>query len=344
MLTTIPLIAFGIVSFFAGKYAEKFGAGRMMLAGLILLLAGIVVRSYAGVTGLFVGTAVIGTGIAIQNVLVPAIIKAHFPKKVGVMTASYTTMMATLSGISGGISVPLANAIGWRNTLFMWVFIVSVALVLWIINRDIKLKPVDETEVQTNKHADVTKDPMSWFIACFMGIQSLLFYCFVAWFATIVQSNGFDKVTAGYFNSAYLFLGITGSLTVPVLAGRRKNQSLLAVALGIIYTVGLAALTVNGGLSSLIISMVCCGFCQGATISFSMMLFGLHTKNPTDTSALSGLAQSIGYLLASVGPIILGKVYDIAGNWNAPLAVLVVLAIVLTVLGFIVGQEKIING
>lgn len=122
-----------------------------------------------------------------------------------------------------------------------------------------------------------------------------------------------------------------------------KNQSKLGVGLGIIYIIGLATMLLSDGVPALIIAIICCGFCSGACISFSMALFDLHTKNAADTSALSSLAQSVGYLLAAIGPIALGKIYDVCHSWTMPLVLLLILALVLTVLGYLAGREKIIN-
>lgn len=140
-----------------------------------------------------------------------------------------------------------------------------------------------------------------------------------------------------------MLLGIPSSLVVPILAEKSKNQSKLGVGLGIIYIIGLATMLLSDGVPALIIAIICCGFCSGACISFSMALFDLHTKNAADTSALSGLAQSVGYLLAAIGPIALGKIYDVCHSWTMPLVLLLILALVLTVLGYLAGREKIIN-
>lgn len=340
MLTTIPLLAFGIISVLVGGFAKKAGAGRTMLVGLLFLAGGITVRSFLGSFGLFLGTIIIGIGIAVGNVLIPAMIKAFFPDKVGVMTSVYTTAMSVFAGISGGISVPLAKMYGWQNALFFWIAITVISIVLWFPNRKIVF-PQKETD--NAKSISITKDSMTWWITLYMGVQSLLFYCFVAWFATILQSRGFEATVAGYFNSAYMLLGVPGSLIVPIIAGKSKNQSKLGISLGIIYIVGMFFLLVSDNIASLVIAVLCCGFCSGACISFSMVLFGLHTKNANDTSALSGLAQSVGYLLAAVGPTCMGKIYDMAGNWTLPLIVLFVLAVILIALGAVVGKERIIN-
>lgn len=340
-LTTIPLIAFGAVSVFVGHFASTIGCGRTMIVGLLFLSAGILLRSFAGTSGLFFGTAIIGIGIAVGNVLIPAIIKAYYPAHAGGMTSLYTTLFSIFAALASGISVPLTDCFGWQNALVIWVALALFALILWLPNRAL---PLTTKKVGNGQKKPITNHSMTWFIACYMGIQSLLFYCFVAWFATILQSKGFSAATAGYFNAAYMLLGIPGALVAPLLVGKKKNQSRFGITLGLIYVSGLVAMLFSNALPVLIYAVACCGICSGACISFSMLLFGLHTRDAATTSSLSGLAQSIGYFLAAIGPTIMGKLFDLSGSWNVPLTMLIALACVLTLLGYLVGKEQIIDG
>lgn len=356
MLTTIPLLAFAVVSLFVGKLSSRFQAGQVMLWGLIATGAGILCRSYLGMAGVFAGTVVIGIGIAVGNVLIPAFIKAYFPGKVGMMTGVYTSLMAIFSGIAGAVSIPMFSLWGWKNALAVWIFLLAAAILLWLPSRSCSLEkkaPTLEPQPQAGMVQPaagakgiglitLARDSMTWWVSAYMGVQSLIFYCFVAWFATIVQSKGFDAQTAGYFNSAYMLVGIPGSLILPMISDRCKNQSALAVGLGVLYMGGMASMLLTKGTSLLIASILCCGFCAGASLSFAMLLFVMHTSSAADASALSGLAQSIGYALAAAGPVCMGKLYDVTGGWTIPLVVMLVMVGVLTVAGLFSGREKII--
>lgn len=357
MLTTIPLLAFAVVSLFVGKLSSRFQAGQVMLWGLIATGAGILCRSYLGMAGVFAGTVVIGIGIAVGNVLIPAFIKAYFPGKVGMMTGVYTSLMAIFSGIAGAVSIPMFSLWGWKNALAVWIFLLAAAILLWLPSRSCSLEkkaPTLESQPQAGMVQPASgakgiglitlaRDSMTWWVSAYMGVQSLIFYCFVAWFATIVQSKGFDAQTAGYFNSAYMLVGIPGSLILPMISDRCKNQSALAVGLGVLYMGGMASMLLTKGTSLLIASILCCGFCAGASLSFAMLLFVMHTSSAADASALSGLAQSIGYALAAAGPVCMGKLYDVTGGWTIPLVVMLVMVGVLTVAGLFSGREKIIG-
>mgnify|MGYP000052733404 FL=1 len=339
MLTTIPLVTFSVLSIFLGKASSRVGAGKLMLVSEILLVLGILTRSFFGTGGLFLGTMIIGLAIAFGNVLLPGIIKAYFPEKVGIMTSIYTTAMSTMAAISSGISVPIATSYGWQKALVIWSILALLAVISWIPNH----KCVLANKTYERTKGTIAKDSMAWLITLYMGIQSLLFYCFVAWFPTILVSKGLDKTTAGLYLSAYLFLGVPGNFVIPILAGRKKSQSGLGVGIGIINLIGMIGMMFVEQKAALILAVLCCGFCSGATISFALALFGLHTENAKDAAALSGLAQSVGYVLAAIGPTCMGKIYDITGSWNTPIIILIVFVVLLCVLGYLVGKEKIIR-
>lgn len=388
MLTTIPLLAFAVVSLFVGKLSSRFPAGQVMFWGLIASGIGILLRSYLGMAGLFAGTVVIGVGIAVGNVLIPAFIKAYFPGKTGMMTGVYTSLMAICSGIAGAVSIPMFSLWGWKNALAVWILLLAAAILVWIPSRSCVLEGKNPERLPSESNAagntlskelqkesavkqqgteqslgaqvqagiaqsaegaagssllTLARDSMTWWVSAYMGVQSLTFYCFVAWFATIVQSRGFDAQTAGYFNSAYMLIGIPGSLILPMISDRCKNQSVLAVSLGILYMGGMTAMILAKNTPMLIGSMLCCGFCAGASLSFAMLLFVMHTSNAADASALSGLAQSIGYTLAAAGPVCMGKLYDMTGGWTVPLITVLVMVGVLTVAGLFSGRKGIIG-
>ena len=337
MLTTIPLIMFGIFSVFVGKMANTIGAGKVTVIGLVLIIGGIIMRSYMGAGGLFLGTMVIGIGITVGNVLVPAIIKSEFPNKIGLLTAAYTTVMSIFAGISGGVSVPIAQKYGWENSLSIWIVLIAIPLIIWLPNIRLKLKAGSQ-----NGNSSIVKNMMTWWISFYMGVQSLLFYGFIAWFASIVQSYGIDDKTAGYYNSIFILLGIPGAILVPMVMGPKRNHSIVGAFTGILYLIGLIALLFGSNHVALLITVISCGFCSGACISFSMALFGLHTRNAADTSKLSGFAQSIGYFIAATGPILMGKLYDITSSWIMPIVLLIIASAILTVLGILVGRKKMI--
>ena len=336
MITTIPLLAFGLLSLQAGLAARKVGTGRVMTAGLLMVIAGILLRSSLETTGLFAGTIIIGIGIAIGNVLLPVVIKANFPTQIGFMTAVYATVQATTSGISGGISAPIASRFGWQIALGIWVLIAGLALVFWLPFR----KAHWETAHREGGFQRVIRRRISWALGIYFGLQSMIFYCFVAWFATILQSRGTSLETSAFYNSCFLFMGLAGTFTAPFLSELRSNRSWLGITLGVTYTVGLLFMIFGTGTASIWLVILLCGYCQGAAFSFGVGLFIYHSEDAAEASLVSGFAQSVGYLIAATGPAVSGRLFDLTGSWSPALWLCTGVTFILIFLGFYVGKPR----
>lgn len=134
MLTTVPLLAFAILSPFAPKWGRKLGNERAIWVGLWILGVGIVIRPFASISFLFIGTVLVGAGVAIINVLLPGIVKRRFPAKIGLMTGVYSMSMGLAASLGSGLSVPMSQQLhlGWENGLRFWVIIVIIGLLVWL--------------------------------------------------------------------------------------------------------------------------------------------------------------------------------------------------------------------
>jgi CP family cyanate transporter-like MFS transporter len=115
-ITTLPLLAFALLSPFAPKIANRIGMEWTIALSLVLLIVGIAVRSISGIGFLFAGTLFIGLAIAIGNVLIPGIIKMNFPLRIGLMTGIYAVFMNVFGALGSGLSVPISSigSFGWQ--------------------------------------------------------------------------------------------------------------------------------------------------------------------------------------------------------------------------------------
>lgn len=348
MLTTIPLLAFAAISPVAAYAADKIGAGRLFIISFAVLTCGIVIRSAAGKAGLFTGSVLIGAAIAVGNVLLPAVIKSKFPDRIASMTSLYTVLMQVVSAASTAISLPLSFALGWSGALGIWIIPAALTLVFCFFNRTLSIsrdgerKKASEDDGRTHTNS-MYKAPMTWWITFYMGVQSMMFYCFIAWLSPMLQYKGYDDVVSGYMLSVYVIMGMVGSAVLPAVMRKNKSQSATGVLLGALYLLGMVGMLMSSYVPMLIIGIVLCGFCSGTCISFSMALFGLHTSNGNSASKLSGTAQSAGYLIAAAGPVMLGKALDATGSWTLSMLILSTAAIFLIIAGKIVGRDEIIE-
>src|SRR6185369_6645512 len=80
-LGSLPLVMFAAAAPLA-RLARQLGGERMLLAGLLTLIVGLLVRSEGHTATLFAGTVILSIGIASTNVLLPVLIKKHYPERV----------------------------------------------------------------------------------------------------------------------------------------------------------------------------------------------------------------------------------------------------------------------
>lgn len=344
MITTIPLIAFAVVSPFVSRFSKKTGYGTAIVIGLALLIVGAVIRSYTNTTGIFIGTAFMGVGISIGNVLVPSVIKLKYPHKVGLYTGIYAASMAVFSGIAAAVSVPFSeNGLGWKNTLALWIGVLAIAVIVWIvlknqINQDGNVAVT--VEKQENHGKSIYRSGMAWWVTLLVGLQSLLYYCFVAWLPTMLLDKGFDTATAGYFATFNQLIGLPMSFFIPIIAAKMKNQKGLAALTGGVYFAGMFFLWINHSTAGITLALCMTGLAAGSAMSLATCIVALRAANAAEAAELAGMSQFIGYILAAIGPTLLGKVYDMTRTWSVAIIFMLVCLGGLTICGIKAGSER----
>jgi len=343
ILTSLPLIAFAVVSPLAPRLANRYSNEWALLIGLIVLFIGINIRSIPFVSLLFIGTLFVGLGIAICNVLLPGLIKAKFPEKVSIMTGVYSASMGTFASAASGLSIPFAEGLGlgWQITLMIWSIPAIIGIIIWIYLSK-KSKPVQEESIgyiSTGAGA-MWRSPLAWQIAAFMGFQSFLFYVTISWLPEILQAYGVDIGTAGWMLSFVQLIGLPFSFIIPVIAGRFKSQWLIVIILGIFAIGGYTGLLVGNSYIVMIISIILIGIALGGIFPLCLALLAMRARNAKQAADLSGMAQSLGYLLAAIGPMLIGYLYDLTDSWEIPLLTLIVVAIIVIIFGSLSGRNR----
>lgn len=335
LLTTLPLLCFGILAPLAPRLVRRFGTGLVLLSCVGLLIVGTVIRS-VGLPGLFAGTIVLGIGIAVANVLMPGIVKEDFPSKVGLMTGLYTMALSAGPAVAAGVSAPLSQALGgsWRLATALWAvpaLFAFFALLPFRAHRrpaSLDLPPARQS---------IWKSPAAWAVTLFMGLQSLEFYSVLAWLPTIFSDHGVSPVTAGALLAATNVVGIVAALVTPSLTAKLPDTRLATIGCAAFLAAGTAGLLFDPrGLA--LLWAVLLGVGQGAAISLALLLMVLRTHDGHQAMALSGMAQGVGYLIAALGPASVGALHQSSHGWTLPLGVLLVVLGLLAVSGYLAGK------
>lgn len=319
LLTTLPLIAFGVLSTLTPLVTRRIGLGGALVLALALIVAGAAARPLAGVGLLFGGTALLGVGIALGNVLLPALVKRDFARHSGAMTSLYSSVMGLGAAVAAGLSVPLAARLGWRGALALWAIPAAVALALWL-PRVRRRRPADvPTRSGLQALRSLGGSRLAWQVALFMGFQSLTFYVVLAWLPDLLQSRGMSPADAGWLLALSQATGIAGSAIIPVWAQRRPDQRRIIGVLGVLEAVSLLGLLPSqlGFMATVWVAVL--GLVMGGTFGLALLFLVLRAADTHMAATLSGMAQSVGYLIAAAGPAFIGFVHDLTGEWTAPL-------------------------
>jgi len=340
-LTTIPLLAFAIISPFVPIVARKIGLELTLFFSTILLALGIVIRSLGTTSLLVFGTALIGIAISFGNVLIPGLLKLKFPFHVGLLMAFFTMSMNLTAGLGAGISYPVAHSsLGWQGALAVALVLVALTILIWI--PQLKFNKSEPNGKTTKERTPLWKSPVTWAVAGAMGFQSLLFYTTAAWIPEIFIAQGLAADRAGWMFSIMQFSQVPMALAVPIIASKMTSQRPLVLMFTAFYLIGFIGLVMEWT-NLAILWMVLLGLAGGASFSLAMMFFTLRTRTAFEAADLSGFAQSLGYLLAAIGPILFGYLHDLFGGWNTAGWLFVVVVLILFLCSFRASKNEYIN-
>jgi len=331
-LISLPVLCFAVFSPVAPTLARRLGLEPAITVALGALCGGVVARSVPWEPALWLGTALLGLGIALINVLLPAVVKRDFPHDAGRLTGTYSVAQSAFAALGAGLAVPIAGTTdhGWRLAFGVWagLALVGVGVFLPQLRGAAAARADARAAAPEVPHRLPWRSALAWQVTLFMGLQSTIYYTAVAWWPSIEESHGVSSGTAGFHMGALQVCCIAGNIVTAWIIHRRpEDQRVLMATLTGIYFIAVAGelLVPAAGLgwSALL------GLGGGGLIVLALALFGLRTRHHDQAAALSGMAQSFGYLIAAAGPIAVGAVHDATSGWTVPLLILI---------GVLVGQ------
>lgn len=339
LITTIPLIAFSLLSGVVPKFSKKYGMELVLLSSLILLSIGLTFRSLGSIVTLFLGAGLVGMAITVGNVLMPAFIKNNFPNKVGVMMGTYSVVMNLTAALAAGFSISLGQitGLGWKGSIGVWLILALISIPIWMPQVKSKKKATKLKVQEGGFGALLYKSGLAWAITVFMGVQSLMYYCLAAWLPKIMQTWGMSEGDSGWVLFYVHFAQLPMALLGAIIADKMKNQKLLVGLIGVFYSIGIIGILVFKTEYIMLWCMLI-GLASGLAYSLSMLFLVLRTNNTTQATEMSGMAQGFGYFIAACGPPLFGASFDISQSWRFSLILLLVMGLVLIFTGIIAGN------
>lgn len=339
VLTTLPLLAFAAISPFAAGLARRYGIEKSLFAAMLIVASGIVLRSTGSISALFLGTATIGAGIAVANVLLPSLLKRDFPTRIASVTGAYAITSGLAQTVASMAAIPLARLPGsdWHLALACALIFPVAALLAWLPQLRSYSLPTEETAAAADR-APVWHSLLAWQVTGFLGLTSLVFYVVVGWLPAILTQAGYSAATSGSLHGLSQLATAIAGLVLGAAVRRTKDQRALAIGVSLTTCLSLLGLWQLPAFAALWVALF--GFGAGAAFVLGLTFVSLRAANSHQAAALSGMAQCLGYSLAAAGPPLAGLAHDTTGNWGLALGLCAVATLLMAALGSLAGRAR----
>lgn len=346
LLTTIPLIAFAAFSSLAPKTAQKFGLERAFALMLGLMIIGSSIR-VINTPLLYIGTLLIGIGIAHLNVLLPSVIRTYFPMRIGPMTSLFTFSMMLATAFGASMAAPITAVTNWHIFIIMLTIALCLALIIWLPNeifakKHIEKKTLEKHAIRTTEKINVWKNKYAWLLLFFCGMQSAMFYVLMAWGPTMAVQSGLSPTIAGIFSGLNSLIGLPFALVIPTIIARltRKQRQILMSIISLTGVIGyLLLLYPSGTFSYWLVVNLLIGISTSGLFPYLLTTFSLKTSGPSQTAQISGMVQTGGYLIAALGPALFGYAFSWFNSWTPQIVVILILFI-LMIIAMVIVERK----
>ncbi|HEC1727237.1 TPA: MFS transporter [Campylobacter lari] len=339
MLTTLPLIAFGLISFFVAYFSQI----KALFFALCLIVFGELIRSYGGNIGLFSGVFLIGAGIAIANVLLPSFVKEKFAKNTHKIMGLYGFILGFSSIIGVAFSLPLLKIFDVPQAMFFWVVLALIALIFYFPH--LKNKRLLRSKKKKINKMNIFSNSTAWKITILMGLQSFLSYSLFAWLSVMISEKGYDINFGSNILLLSQIIGLPIALFSPMILNQLTNnkKNLYIILLSFLYLLGFIMILFFNAKVMLYIAAIFMGCASSGIFIIALLFIATKSANSVIAAKLSAMSQGIGYLIAAQAPWIIGMLHDSFGNFIFGFILLVVVGIILNIFMFLAYKAPVIK-
>ena len=343
-LTSVPVFCFGFLSPVAGLFIKRLGLDTSVFVTLAGILAGCLVRAAGGFGAAFAGTLIMGMALTIGNTAGLMVIQRDFPSRTGIMTGIYVSGMSLGSMFVTALTAPVAHMAGWRAALAFPAFIAMSGVIMWFFKAytDKKILPaapraeINKTDNPKSPETGIRfilKQPVVWLISVAFAAHTFLFFGLTAWLpAYLIQTLGMSSQAAGGAASMFQIFGLVGCFGLPVMASTRRFSNrcmFLVVTISWILTAAGYWLAPSQWLIWTFFGGIGSG--GGFTVVFGLVM--TLASNIDENRNISTMVQSVGYMVASASPFIIGHIHEQTGQWGICMAILTSAGLVMTLCG-----------
>lgn len=346
LLTSLPGLIFGLLGLFAVQISKRFGMSATLLMSAVALVFGIGLRAWVDSSWLFILLSIIGlTGIAVANVMMPAWIKVHGRSHTVRLMTLYSVCVVGSGALGASVSAPLTEYLstilnqenGWRATLSLWGLLGVLPIIVWWVVASRVGYDYPKAPGHGNSSKHIFRSPAAWAMTVFFGLQSMQAYVQFGWLPQIYRDAGVSPTEAGLLLAALATLGIVGSMLMPTVVDRAKHLWLWPLVFGTATAfgyLGLLWLPAEGRWLWVVLLGI-----GGMAFATSIALIPARSVDPHITARLSGFVQPVGYILAALGPLLVGVLQAATTNWTASLLFLAASAVLMAATGMLASRN-----
>lgn len=372
ILGMLPTAAFGLFGFLTPYVLRLASLEKLIVASIFLGIVGQIARVMVPTTPLFLIFSVVAFGgLGAGNVLLPPLVKKHFPTKIGLMTATYVTAISIGTALPAQLAVPVADATTWQFSLASWAGLSTVALIPWFVAFfSPRTTPAAATATPSPAagvaaaagstelaglvvHSSTAppaappakmnlwRSPTAWGLTFMFGCTSLNTYAMFAWLPEVLTQAGLDRAHAGSMLALFGALGLPLSLGIPLIASKMRNPFPAVLVMLGCFTAGYLGLLLSPADGTGIwVSLTGLG---PGTFPLALLLINHRTRTHVGAGALSGFGQGMGYTLACTGPLFFGLLRQWTGSWTAPFLFLFSTLILLGVGAYMICRPRMLE-
>ncbi|MBD1522008.1 MFS transporter [Xanthomonas citri pv. citri] len=345
-LGMLPTAAFALTGVATPALLRRFGLLRVALLSMALATLGLVLRPLLpGTAGLLVGSLVALAGMGMGNVVLPPLVKRYFGDRVGRVSTLYITVLQVGTLLPALLAVPVADALGWRSSMVVWVLPALLASAAWALvhasHRRIRATGPAPVTPTPGAEGRVARTALGWSMAVTFGMTSLVTYSMFTWLPTLLREAGASPAFGGTMVALFAALGMVGALTMPALAVRMRNPFPIVLLCAACHLVAFAGLW-WAPLAAPVLWVTLLGL-GPSTFPLALVLVNQRSRTAAGSAALSGFSQGVGYAVSCLGPFLFGWLHAHSGGWTSPFVFLVICLLVQLAAAWVVCRPQLLE-
>lgn len=327
LLTAIPVLCMGLFAPLGPLVAARFGPRRALASCLVGIVGfGLLRTLVPGLPAVIGATIGLGLAMGTAGALMSIVVKERAPQLPALATGAYAAGIVAGSFVAAAIAVPLADALGgWRAALAALAIGAIGSLIGWLL-----LLPADRRTSDTER-VSATRLPwrsgLAWGLAAVFGLQSTLYYGAVAWLPDVYVEHGWTETSAGSLVAVLHLVGLVTGFVVPFLADRAGSRRTQMALFSVATLAGFVGISIAP--DGAVLWAVALGVGLGAIFPLCLTLPVDVAHRPAEVGAVAALMLLGGYVISSLGPVVLGLIRDATGDFATSILLLVALAAIL---------------